>query len=848
MKEKYVKIINLIVAVLVALFCIGQVFAWFADRKYEDEANFGGSSAGAYFAYGDGSSENPFGINKPNHLYNLAWLQNTGRFDKQYYFELDPDMEGPLTLADDFWLPPIGNEENPFEGVFDGRGKTISNLRITTDKAKLYMNPFGGDDESYEFSQAVGFFGNTSGEDCAVKNFILDNPLVQVSSVNTKYSAEGNKAVGIAVGHVEGLCQSIGVYAHGSTATPSEDTLLDVQVTEYNTFNSILGELGAGVTSSVTGGGHGTGGSGNAFGGNLELVPFAELLNNVYMKKYNADSYKQNASTASPNVNLLPEIDTSNQIAVPALGYEVPFTLDESATKYEGRDAKLIPSINNVGYLIGNQNKISSKTINWTDDLMKEGTDGKWYLDVSKKTLPDDSHVPRWLYVQNNGWTDGSEFNSQNGFAPLSKEKFDSLPQNIKDLLDTKSHNLLRIQSEFNQYQHPAIANSKYDSATWGYHGQINWMGQTYGSGYNMNNYIADENGYWFDGVDTQNRSGWLLDENEYRFKYGNSGEKIYAAAMTVLNQEVEQIIIEQDGRVRYSYDSSWYFHGENGDDFNAFSDDYVLHSDNKFYYADGAPVYLYDKWDNKNQAELSKGIKIPSYANSEGIVLPNNGLWFKPSNSGTCRFIMFAQDDGQGFDLLKITRTEAKQGETNPFYTVDGSDINVEVVLQQALPSYVMFYFEFEVKAEEVYNTEYLILYGNNLKQKGAFFVYLDIGASADDNSAVVPDVVSAVDFIYEGVEIAQDKEEGSDFSVGDFIVQSKTVEGKHTRYNATRTSVYFENISLALQVAFVRVGDEGSAYTLRVVRSSEQVTANNVNLVEWTDTPSIAVPGLSG
>ena len=69
-----------------------------------------GSSSSGYFAYGDGSAENPYGIRIPRHLYNLAWLQYIGYFgDKQIYFELanDVDMSG-------WTLPPIGTEDNPF--------------------------------------------------------------------------------------------------------------------------------------------------------------------------------------------------------------------------------------------------------------------------------------------------------------------------------------------------------------------------------------------------------------------------------------------------------------------------------------------------------------------------------------------------------------------------------------------------------------------------------------------------------------------------------------------------------------------------------------------------------------
>ena len=103
--------------------------AWFLEMTtYSlEQANIDANSGGAYFAYGDGSETKPYGIATTRHLYNLAWMQYLGLFDdKQYYFELanDVDMSG-------YYLPPIGTENHPFLGEFNGQGHSVTGLTVS---------------------------------------------------------------------------------------------------------------------------------------------------------------------------------------------------------------------------------------------------------------------------------------------------------------------------------------------------------------------------------------------------------------------------------------------------------------------------------------------------------------------------------------------------------------------------------------------------------------------------------------------------------------------------------------------------------------------------------------------
>lgn len=75
-------------------------FSWFHNNNYLSNKQIKGSTAGAYFARGTGTKDDPYVINRPIHLYNLAWLQDIGYFDDvETYFiiEKDLDMTGWVT-------------------------------------------------------------------------------------------------------------------------------------------------------------------------------------------------------------------------------------------------------------------------------------------------------------------------------------------------------------------------------------------------------------------------------------------------------------------------------------------------------------------------------------------------------------------------------------------------------------------------------------------------------------------------------------------------------------------------------------------------------------------------------
>ena len=145
-------------------------YAWFIKGLDVDPLATG-SSTEAYYHSGTGTENDPFIITTPRHLYNLAWLQYLGAYNKDKksgttfpatYFKVG--LNSSITIDMTGWpLPPIGTVQYPFIGNFNGNGSTITNL-TTTNKFSEFgdKHPSGVDDVSFEYDNcgAIGFFGS----------------------------------------------------------------------------------------------------------------------------------------------------------------------------------------------------------------------------------------------------------------------------------------------------------------------------------------------------------------------------------------------------------------------------------------------------------------------------------------------------------------------------------------------------------------------------------------------------------------------------------------------------------------------------------------------------------------
>lgn len=226
MKHRTAFIVSIIVSGGI-LAAIASTIAWFDNKTSVTPAIIEGSSQGAYFGGGDGTEGTPYLIKNQRHLYNLAWLQYLGEFnknvdsdstaiDKQYYFKRDDSLQANGLDRSSFVLPPIGTEKNPFLGNFDGNEVTINNLTVSNNFNDLNKHPYNVTSDSFnqENIQIVGFFGivgehnklsySYSSTINSVSNLYLNNVTISTSSTNT--------LCGIFAGYVNGPISYCGVH------------------------------------------------------------------------------------------------------------------------------------------------------------------------------------------------------------------------------------------------------------------------------------------------------------------------------------------------------------------------------------------------------------------------------------------------------------------------------------------------------------------------------------------------------------------------------------------------------------------------------------------------------------
>ena len=236
-KTKIFAMASLVATSLVGL--VVSTVAWFRETFDFTPDVISGSVQGSYYAGGDGSSGDPFQIHDPIHLYNLAWLQYFGTYNKftsnaltsQTYFIVTAnlDMTG-------WTLPPIGTEQYPFLGSFNGNGKAITGLTSTNNFGSGVKTPqkFTGFSSEFPQPEIVGFFGvvgklpnetytYTSANNRMV-DFTLDGTTVQSRTSRT--------LIGIAAGYVNGTMN--GVKISGEATIDVNNTIASTAVDSTN--------------------------------------------------------------------------------------------------------------------------------------------------------------------------------------------------------------------------------------------------------------------------------------------------------------------------------------------------------------------------------------------------------------------------------------------------------------------------------------------------------------------------------------------------------------------------------------------------------------------------------------
>lgn len=380
---------------------LAVTFSWFSNGNNVTRA-IEGNTAGAYFASGKGTEDDPYIINKPVHLYNLAWLQYIGYFNKdndnnneidsQYYFKLGAD----ITMTSEWTLPPIGTEQYPFIGNFDGNDHTISGLKISTQigTGDGYITKHPSNVTETSFNNAniniVGFFGiigsTTSGTDTSsytyggttytytssinsVKGVYLDDVTINAYATNT--------LCGMLAGYVNGELTNSGVH-YGSLKLASGVTNISgfTNVSSYTLIGDYNKEK---YKWETTPGGSGSGDDGYGTSTNIR---------EMYEKLKGYSEFMSGTTLTIPKSYAIPiKYDSTKDIVN---GSSTSHTVTTSGNELTPANASTLPvasNIKNIGYYSGGEVKAYEDYFDSTNvDFSNMKTAGNSQISVSDDT------------------------------------------------------------------------------------------------------------------------------------------------------------------------------------------------------------------------------------------------------------------------------------------------------------------------------------------------------------------------------------------------------------------------------------------------------------------------------
>lgn len=301
-------------------------FAWFETNNKGDFAGGTGYTASAYFAGGNGSSATPYIINQPVHLYNLAWLQYLGFFNKtengaykQTYFVLGSDVDMSSSTIN-WTLPPIGTSNNPFIGNFDGKGYTISNLVVDNSLGDGHITRKPSTVDAISGVNIVGTFGvvgaynlnssyTYSSATNAVKNVTLSNVEVKTSL--------SSSLIGIAAGYVNAAITDVGILSSKVTINSGAaalDSTLTSNLSDYSTvgyctaaFKTTRNLSTTSIQAPSTSTAHFTSpqsGSASGWGGSVDMESMYNRL--LYFHNNPTRTYDMSTTVLSETVTISP--------------------------------------------------------------------------------------------------------------------------------------------------------------------------------------------------------------------------------------------------------------------------------------------------------------------------------------------------------------------------------------------------------------------------------------------------------------------------------------------------------------------------------------------------------------
>ena len=124
------------------------------EAEVDDYSEWDGKKVSSGYTFsGTGTGTDPYLIKSATDLAGLAANVNAGNIYMGKYFKLESNID----LMGHEWMP-IGNNDNPFDGIIDGNSKIITNMAITADPS---------------VQSGAGLLGNCSG--ASVSNVALKN-------------------------------------------------------------------------------------------------------------------------------------------------------------------------------------------------------------------------------------------------------------------------------------------------------------------------------------------------------------------------------------------------------------------------------------------------------------------------------------------------------------------------------------------------------------------------------------------------------------------------------------------------------------------------------------------------
>lgn len=327
---------------------VAVTFCWFSRGELLNFRDDFGSAKASYFGGGDGSSEEKaYVISSSTHFYNLAWLQYLGYFNAagganngrlQSYFKLTKniDMSELQRNGTVSALPPIGTEQYPFIGNFNGNGHKIDNVFVSNLMSDLIVRPttyktatddnnnevlavYGTAGTTTKAVNIVGLFGVTGdyGVSAVAKGVVsgsneytnkfkdslslptaattsgADEVYYGVMKVENLYtdnlsvkSASSKTLVGLAAGYASASLNNVGVYRCSITVNAGATGLSDsAPLSNY----SLLGEYNnAVITWDEKPSSGGSSGDQSGWGGSIDMRTLARRINYIYGAKTTA--------------------------------------------------------------------------------------------------------------------------------------------------------------------------------------------------------------------------------------------------------------------------------------------------------------------------------------------------------------------------------------------------------------------------------------------------------------------------------------------------------------------------------------------------------------------------------